>query len=103
MGGKVASFEADFVMESVEASLTIAVLLVATFAVIGAHQIALVCPNVAIVAVTRHLRLIRLLQISLTWCHLAELGAQEWRERALYRLQQECCVLGIWLGDYIIP
>ena len=58
MGGKVASLEAYFVMESVEASLTIAVLLIATFAVIRAHQIALICPNAAIVAVTLHLRLI---------------------------------------------
>lgn len=95
MGGKVASFEADFVMESVEASLTIAVLLVATFAVIGAHQIALVCPNVAIVAVTRHLRLIRLLQISLTWCHLAELGTLEGAALALDLIADLQVLLGI--------
>lgn len=95
MGGKVASFEADFVMESVEASLTIAVLLIATFAVIGAHQVALVCPNVAIVAVTRHLRLIRLLQISLTWYHLAEFGALEGATLALDLIADLQVLLGI--------
>ena len=95
MGRKVVSFEADFVLESVEASLTIAVLLIATFAVIGAHQIALVGPNAAIVAVTRHLRLIRLLQISLAWCHLAELGALEGAALALDLIADLQVVLGI--------
>ena len=52
MASKIATVKTDLVLERVEGSLAIAVLLIA-FAVVGAHQVALVGPDAAVVAVTR--------------------------------------------------
>ena len=95
MASKVATVKTDLVLQGVEGSLAIAVLLIA-FAVVGAHQVALVGPDAAVLAVTRQLRLVRLLEISASLGHLAELAALEGAAFALDLVVDVHVVLGVW-------